>query len=69
VLGSIGGTIHDGKGGRTIVVKLQEYKPPKPKGGSPTGAGGFKAGSQDPNAAANAEIAALTAQYKATPWS
>lgn len=70
VLKSIGGTQHDGKGGRTIVVKLQEYKPPKPKGGSPSGSGsGFHQGDNDPNAAAKAQIAQLTAQYQATPWS
>lgn len=68
VLSSIGGVQHDGKGGRTIVIKLQEYKPPKKKGGSPTGSG-LKAGDGDPNAAAKSEIAQLTAQYKATPWS
>ncbi len=65
VLASFGGVVHDGKGGQTITVKFQEYKPPKPKGGSPTGS---KAKGPDPNAAANAELAALTEQYKRTPW-
>ncbi len=65
VLASFGGAIHDGKGGQTVTVKLQEYKPPKPKGGSPVGS---KTKGPDPNAAANAELAALTNQYKQTPW-
>lgn len=60
VLSSFGGVVHDGKGGQTITVKFQEYSPPKPKGGSPK--------PKDPNAAANAELAALTRQYAATPW-
>lgn len=65
VLSSMGGVVHDGKGGQTVSIKFQEYKPPKPKGGSPSGS---KAKGPDPNAAANAELAALTAQYAATPW-
>lgn len=60
VLSNFGGVVHDKKGGQTIAVKFQEYCPPKPKGGSPKPA--------DPNAAANAELAALTKQYQATPW-
>ncbi len=69
VKASIGGATYDGKGGKTYVVKFQEYKAPKPKGGSPSGSSS-KAGpnAPDPNAAANAEIAKLTAEYKATPW-
>lgn len=66
VLSSIGGVVHDGKGGQTITVKLQEYKPPKPKGGSPTGS--KAAAKADPNAAANAELAALTKTFEASPW-
>jgi hypothetical protein len=68
VLASFGGVIHDGKGGQTVTVKFQEYKPPKPKGGSASGSKA-KAAANDPNAAANAELAALTKQYQATPWS
>lgn len=69
VLSSMGGDVFDGKGGKSVTVKFQEYAPPKPKGGSPNGRG--KGGATkvvDPNAAANAELAALTAQYQATPW-
>ena len=65
VKGSVGGAVHDGKGGITYAVKLQEYKPPKTKGGSPLGSQAKKA---DPNAAANKEIEDLTAKYKETPW-
>ncbi len=66
VLASFGGVAHDGKGGQTITVEFQEYAPPKPKGGTPSGS---KAKDKnDPNAAAKAELAALTAQYAATPW-
>jgi hypothetical protein len=65
VKGTIGGTTYDGKGGQTIVVTFQVYAPPVAAGGSPSGS---KSNKNDPNAAANAELAALTAQYKATPW-
>lgn len=37
VLVSIGGMNHDGKGGATVAVKVQEHRPPKPKGGKPKG--------------------------------
>lgn len=68
------GTVHDGKGGQTIAVKFIEYKPPKTKGGSPNGAKSKPAAKasnpdpNDPNAAALAELAALTKQYQETPW-
>jgi len=66
------GTQHDGKGGQTKVVKLIEYRPPKNKGGSPSGSKTKKPGVQpdpnDPNAAALAELARLTKQYQDTPW-
>jgi hypothetical protein len=73
VLSSFGGVVHDGLGGQTVTVKLIEYRPPKPKGGSPNGSKTKKPSNvqpdpNDPNAAALAELAALTAQYKATPW-
>ncbi len=58
VLSSFGGVVHDGKGGQTITVKFQEYKPPKPK--KPLG--------PDPNAKLNAELAALTKKNEQTPW-
>lgn len=74
VLKSMGGAVHDGKGGVTYVVKFLEYRPAKSKGGSPSGSkskpkstnGGIDP--NDPNAAALAELAKLTAEYKATPW-
>ena len=64
-LANMGGVVHDGKGGQTIAVKFQEYAPPKPKGGTATGSKSKKA---DPNAALNAELAALTQKYRETPW-
>lgn len=61
----IGGVQHDGRGGQTITVKFQEYRPPKKKSGSPQGS---KAKPEDdPNAAAKAELAALIQQYQQTP--
>lgn len=70
VLGSFGGTVHDGKGGQTIAVKFQEYRAPKPKGGSPNGSKtkGKTPAAPDPDAEAKAQLAALTAQYQKTPW-
>jgi hypothetical protein len=63
------GTVHDGKGGQTIAVKLLEYRPPKPKGGSPSGSKSKpKTSAPDPDAEAKAELARLTKQYQATPW-
>jgi|SRR5580700_4362379 hypothetical protein len=65
----IGGRTYDGKGGCTIVVKFQEYRAPKKKGGSPTGSAAKpQPDPNDPNAAQKAELAALTAQYQNTPW-
>jgi len=66
VLKKIGGVVHDGKGGQTRTLVFLEYRPPKPKGGSPKGSA-TKAG-PDPNAEAKAELAKLTQQYKDTPW-
>lgn len=68
VKASIAGVKHDGKGGQTYVVKFQEYAPPIASGGSPTGSASKPKTTADPNAAANAQLAALTAQYQATPW-
>lgn len=65
VKASIGGRVYDGQGGCTIVVKFQEYRPPKKAGGTPLGS--QKQG-PDPNAAAKAEIERLTKQFQATPW-
>ena len=69
VLRSLGGAVHDGKGGVTIAVKLLEYRPPKAKGGSPSGskAKATKKG-PDPNAEANAELERLRKEYERTPW-
>lgn len=65
----IGGRTYDGKGGCTIVVKFQEYRAPKKKGGSPSGSTTKpQPDPNDPNAAAKAELAALTQQYQNTPW-
>lgn len=65
-LASMGGVVHDGKGGRTVVIQFQEYKPPVKKTGTPSGSAS-KTKTVDPNAAALAELAALTKQYQSTP--
>ena len=64
VKASVGGMMYDGKGGANIVVKFQVYKAPKIVPLTLKGSGT----DPDPNAAAKAEVAKLTAQYKATPW-
>jgi len=58
---SIGGMVHDGKGGATVVVKFLEYRPAKKKGGSPKGS---KPAAQkpDPNGDLKAQIYALLKQ-------
>lgn len=66
--GGIGGLVHDGKGGATVVVKFVEYKPAKPKPAAgatakPGATSGPKA-KPDPNAAAKAQLAALVAEAK-----
>lgn len=66
VKATVGGIQHDGKGGQTIAVKLTEYRPPKAAGGSPSGS--KSKATKDPNAAAKAEIARLTAEYQRTPF-
>lgn len=68
VKGTVGGVVHDGHCGQTIAVKFQQYAPPVATGGSPTGSTAKKPDAPDPNAAANAEIARLTAQYQKAPW-
>jgi len=65
---SVGGVVHDGKGGQTVVVRFQEYRPPKPKGGSPSGAKTKPTKKTDPDQAALDQLAALTKQYQETPW-
>lgn len=69
VLEKIGGVVHDGKGGQTRTLVFLEYRPPKPKGGTPKGsAAKKKTAAPDPNQAALDELARLTKQYQATPW-
>lgn len=69
VLSSFGGVVHDGKGGQTITVEFLEYRPPKAKGGSPSGSKAKKQPDpNDPNAAALAELDRLTKEYARTPW-
>jgi hypothetical protein len=63
----VAGVVHDGKGGQTVAVKFQEYRSPKPAGGTPSGSK-TKAKKEDPEAAALAEIARLTAVAEKTPW-
>lgn len=79
VKAKVGGLVRDGKGGATIAVGFQEYFPPKPKTGSPTGSKSKASGSAasgertgttvvsapDPNAEAKAELAALVAEANA----
>lgn len=67
VMGTIAGTVHDGLGGQTKVVKFREYLPPAPAPGSPKGSKS-SAKAPDPNQAALDELAKLTAQYAQTPW-
>ncbi len=67
VVESIGGKVHDGKGGATITVGFLEYRPAKPKGGSPKGSKSKdpkKAEAPDPNADAKAQLAALLSEAK-----
>lgn len=69
----VGAPIRDGTGGRTIVVKFIEYKPPKPKPSAKAkakpGTAGVRTGTTtverpDPNAAAKAELAALMVEAR-----
>lgn len=62
---TIGGAVHDGKGGQSYTVKFLEYRPVKPKGGTTAGS---KTKTTDPDAAALAELNALTTKYQKTPW-
>lgn len=67
---SIGGMVHDGKGGATVLVKFIEYRPEKPhpvssataKPAAPGAA--FGPPKPDPNAEAKATLAALVEQAK-----
>lgn len=66
--GKFGGRTHDGKGGQKYVITFQEYRAPKKTSGSGTISGSAKTPKADPNAAALAQLAALTKQYEKTPW-
>jgi hypothetical protein len=68
VKANVAGPTHDGKGGQTYVVTLQEYRPPKPKSGSPSGSKKSQKKENDPDAAALAELEKVTKQYTDTPW-
>jgi hypothetical protein len=69
VLRKIGGVVHDGEGGQSIAITLLEYRPPKPKGGTPKGsAAKKKTAGPDPDAALLAELAQLTETFRVTPW-
>jgi hypothetical protein len=64
---SIGGFVHDGKGGVSVTVKFKEYRPPTPKPAAKAGAAKRKADAQsrpDPNAEAKRELAALVEQAR-----
>lgn len=66
VKASVGGMTYDGKGGGSVVVKFQEYLPPKKKGGSASSGKGPN--QPDPNKDLKDELSSLTDQYQATPW-
>jgi len=61
---TIGGMEHDGKGGATIAVKFVEYRPPKKKGGSPSGSKTSTTSKVDPNADLKAEVERLLVEAK-----
>ena len=71
VSGGIGGRLHDGKGGCTVVVKFLEFRPPKPKApakaagkNAAPGAPGAPGAKPDPNFAAKIARDALLAEAK-----
>jgi hypothetical protein len=68
VLRRVAGVVHDGKGGQTRTLVFLEYRPPKPKGGTPKGSTAKKTTAPDPNQAALDELARLTDEYQVTPW-
>jgi hypothetical protein len=65
VLANMGGMVYDGKGGGTVVVTFQEYRPPRSKGGAvkpgPAGPG------PDPNQDVIDILSGLTTAYQNTP--
>lgn len=69
VKSSVGGAVDDGKGGRTYTIKFQEYRPPKKKGGTPTGSKAKpNPDPSDPDYQAKLEIQQLTLQLQNTPY-
>jgi hypothetical protein len=62
---SVGGFVYDDKGGATVVVKFQEYRPMRRIGGATLGS---NKDANDPNADLKKQGADLTAQYQKTPW-
>jgi hypothetical protein len=66
VLAGIGGVERDDDQGETRKLRFLEYRPPVPKGGTPKKAKGIDP--KDPNAAALAELDALSKKYEQTPW-
>lgn len=76
VLRNMGNMIHDGRGGATIKVKYGEHKPPKPKkpakaAGKPYAQtegdiGTGRRVTEDPNAAAKAQLESLRGEYART---
>jgi hypothetical protein len=74
--GGVGGMLHDGRGGATVIVKFIEYRPPKPKPAAkaqPKAGGSSAAGARtgvttierpDPNAAAKAKLNELLAEAR-----
>lgn len=70
VKSSVGGLVHDGKGGATVAVKFLEYFPPKKTGGSPKAGerAAALAGDLDPLKEKKALVAKLTNINDNTPW-
>jgi hypothetical protein len=66
VKATIGGMTYDGQGGATVVVKFQEYRPPKKQGGTPLGS--QKQGPDNSNPDLKAIINNLVNQYQKTPY-
>lgn len=60
---TIGGMVHDGKGGATVVVKFLEFRPPKKKSGTPTTTKASPA-KPDPNADLKKQIEDLLIEAK-----
>lgn len=67
VKATVGGTVHDGLGGQTRVIKFLEYRPPAPSRGSPSGSKSSAKKAVDPNADLQRELEKLAQQYKDTP--